>query len=147
MIWIDADALPGKIRELIFRNAVRREVHITLVANRWLQEPESDFIHAKVVGEGDDVADDWIADHCEAGELVVTQDIPLAARAVEKGCKVITPHGRELTEANVTEALSFRDFSAELREMGVQTGGAAPFSEKDVQNFANALDRWITKNS
>lgn len=147
MIWIDADALPGVIRDILYRAAAKREVHITLVANRWLQEPDSEFIASKVVSQGADVADDWIVENCEAGDLVITADIPLAARVVEKDCKVLTPRGKELTEANVSEALSFRDFATELRDMGVQTGGAAPFAQKDTQNFANALDRWITKNT
>lgn len=145
MIWIDADALPNAIKEILFRAAVKREQPITLVANRWLEEPKSDFIDAKVVSQGDDKADDWIVEQCEEGDLVITADIPLAARVVEKDCKVLTPRGRELDEKNVSEALSFRDFGHELRELGIPTGGAAPFSQKDTQNFANALDRWITK--
>ena len=145
-IWIDADALPGLIKDVLFRAANKREVYITLVANRWLQEPPSDYIDAKVVSAGADEADDWIVENCDAGELVITADIPLAARVVERGATVITPRGRELTESNVAEALSLRDFGTELREMGIQTGGAAPFSPKDTQSFSNALDRWITKN-
>lgn len=146
MIWIDADALPGSCREILYRAANKRSVNITLVANRWLEEPKSDYIDAKIVPQGADEADDWIVEQCEDGDFVITADIPLAARVVEKGCKVLTPRGRELDESNVSEALSYRDFGHELREMGIQTGGAPPFSQKDTQKFANALDRWITKN-
>lgn len=146
MIWIDADALPGACREILYRAANKREVHITLVANRWLEEPRSEYIHAKIVPQGADEADDWIVEQCTDGDFVITADIPLAARAVEKGSKVLTPRGRELDASNVSEALSYRDFGHELREMGIQTGGASSFSQKDSQKFANALDRWITKH-
>ncbi len=146
MIWIDADALPGTCREILYRAATRREVQITLVANRWLEEPKSDYIAAKIVPQGADEADDWIVEQCKEGDFVITADIPLADRVVEKGCKVLTPRGRELDGSNVKEALSYRDFGQDLREMGIQTGGASPFSTKDTQKFANALDRWLTKN-
>ncbi len=98
------------------------------------------------VPRGPDSADDHIAEACEAGDLVITADIPLAARAVEKGAMVIRPRGYVLDEENVQEALSMRDFSTELRDVGVSTSGPPPFGPNDRQRFANALDRWVTKN-
>ncbi len=146
-IWVDADALPGVIREVLIRASLKREVDVVMVANTWIRQPKSAWVEVVTVSAGADVADDYIVEHCDAGDLVVTFDIPLAARAVEKKAQVVTPHGKVLDEANVTEALSFRDFSQQLRDVGIQTGGPSAFSDKDKQNFANALDRWITKNT
>lgn len=146
-IWLDADGAPRLIKEILVRASERREVDMVFVANGWLEKPKAARIEVVLVSQGPDVADDHIVEHCEAGDLVVTADIPLAARVVEKGAEVITPHGKPLDEANVREALSFRDFAHELREIGVQTGGPSGFGEKEKRDFANALDRWITRNS
>ncbi|MEZ4462709.1 MAG: YaiI/YqxD family protein [bacterium] len=144
-IWVDADAAPRVVREVLLKAADKREVKTIFVANRWMEDPKSAFATAYVVGQGQDVADDYIAENCVAGDLCITADIPLAARVVDKGGDVITPRGRDLDKDNVTEALSLRDFHDELRNSGVQTGGPAPFDDKAKQLFANALDRWITR--
>jgi uncharacterized protein YaiI (UPF0178 family) len=146
-IWVDADAAPRATREILVRAAVRREVNVVLVANGWLQKPDVARVEVVLVAPGADVADDHIAENIEAGELCITADIPLAARVVEKGARVITPYGKELTAEEVGEALSIREFHAELRDAGVQTGGPPPYNDGAKQKFANAVDRWITKNS
>lgn len=144
-VWVDADALPGAVRELLVRASVRREVRVVFVANQWMPRPNSAWVEIVTVSAGADVADDYIVEQCAEGDLVVTFDIPFAARAVERGATVVTPRGNVLDERNVTEALSFRDFSQELRDVGIQTGGPAAFSDRDKQLFANALDRWLTR--
>ena len=144
-IWVDADALPNVVKELLVRASIRREVDVVLVANRWMPQPKSAWVEVVTVSAGADVADDHIVEQCEPDDLVVTFDIPLAARAVAEGAIVVTPHGVELDESNVSERLSFRDFSQQLRDHGVQTGGPSAFGDREKQAFANALDRWITK--
>jgi len=145
MIWVDADALPRAARAILVRAAMNRGVEVTFVANGWFQKPDAVRVDVVLVAPGADIADDHIVEHIEAGELCITSDIPLAARAVEKGAHVVTPYGRELDERTVGEALSVRDFHTELREMGVQTSGPKPYDEGAKEQFANALDRWITK--
>lgn len=144
-IWVDADALPGAVREILVRASVRRQVEIVLVANRWLEKPKSKWASTVLVGAGADVADDYIAEHCAAGELVITADVPLAARVVEVGAEVITPYGRVMDAENVRELLSLRDFNEELRGNGVMTGGPPPFGNAERQAFANALDKWLAR--
>lgn len=144
-IWVDADATPNAIKEILVKASWKREIDVVFVANRWMEKPKSSRATAVVVSAGADVADDHIVEELEAGDLVISADIPLAARVVEKGGEVLTPYGRELDEENVREALSLRDFQQELRDQGVQAGGPPPFSESHKQAFANALDRWITK--
>lgn len=144
-IWVDADALPGAVREILVRASVRRQVEMVLVANRWLEKPKSRWASTVVVEAGADVADDYIAEHCEAGDLVISSDVPLAARVVEKGAEVITPYGRVMDADNVREALSLRDFHEDLRGSGVMTGGPAPFGNAERQAFANALDKWLSR--
>ena len=145
-IWIDADATPVAVKKILVRASLNRDVDVVLVANRWLRKPRSHRVSTVTVDAGPDVADDYIAEHCQAGDLVITADIPLAARVVEREAEVITPYGRELDEDNVRQALSMRDFKEELRESGVVTGGPPPFGQKQKQDFANALDRWITRS-
>ncbi len=144
-IWVDADAAPRPCKDILYRAAQRRSVTVTLVANQWMQVPGG-RVHFVQVPGGPDVADDYIAERCAPGDLVVTADIPLAARAVEKGATVVTHRGRHLDEDNVREALSVRDFHDGLRDVGVQTGGPAPYDDKVKQRFANTVDRWITSN-
>ncbi|MEM1349042.1 MAG: YaiI/YqxD family protein [Myxococcota bacterium] len=144
-IWVDADGCPNAVKEIVFRAASKRSVEAVLVANRILYTPQSNYISSIVVSQGLDVADDWIAERVEEDDLVITADIPLAARVVERGATGINPRGETYTEENVRERLSVRDFMAELREQGVQTGGAPPFGNKDKQSFANALDRILTR--
>ena len=147
MIWVDNDATPRAVLEVLFRAARKRQVPVMLVANRWSEHPKSRYIGSVVVAAGADVADDYIVEHCDDGHLVVTADIPLAARAVERGATVINPRGRTLTDADVREALSMRDFHQELRDSGVETGGPRPFNQSDLQSFANSLDRWMSRRT
>lgn len=144
-IWVDADACPGVIKEILFRVADRLQIHTTLVANQLLRTPPSSWIRALQVPDGFDVADDEIVARVEAGDVVVTADIPLAAAALEKGGLIITPHGERYTADNIRERLSMRSFMDELRSGGVQTGGPPPFSMADRQAFANALDRLLAQ--
>lgn len=146
-IWVDADALPRAARDILVKAAWKREVDVVFVANGWFEKPDVARVDVVLVAPGEDVADDHIADHIEAGELCITSDIPLAARVVEKGGKVITAYGRELDQENVEQALSIRNANTELREIGVHTSGPKPYDDGAKQQFANALDRWITKNS
>ena len=143
-IWVDADAAPNACKDILVRASRRCEVDVVLVANHWIDKPKAARVTVQGVGLGADAADDYIVEQCEEGDLVVTFDIPLAARAVEQGAVVITPHGKELDESNVRERLSRRNFAHKLREMGVQTGGPSAFGASQKQAFANALDRWLT---
>lgn len=143
-IWVDADAAPRPCKEILFRAAQRRGVDVVLVANGRQTVPGGRVAFVQVPG-GPDVADDYIATRCGEGDLVVTADIPLAARAVDAGAEVVTPRGRELDRETVGEALSVRDFNDELRGLGVMTGGPAPYDDRAKQRFANALDRWIAR--
>lgn len=143
-IWVDADACPGVIRDILFRAAERAQVQVTLVANQWLRTPPSRFIRALQVPGGFDVADSAIVDRVQTGDLVVTQDIPLAARVLEKGAIALNPRGERYTPDNMAERLSMRNFMEELRGAGVQTGGPAAFHARDRQAFANQLDQWLS---
>jgi uncharacterized protein YaiI (UPF0178 family) len=144
-IWVDADACPGAIKEILFRVAERLQIRTTLVANQMLRTPPSPWIHALQVPDGFDVADNEIVARVEPGDVVVTADIPLAASVLEKGGRVITPHGERYTADNIRERLSMRSFMEEMRAGGVNTGGPRPFSMADRQNFANALDRLLAQ--
>lgn len=145
-IWVDADATPGAVKDILTKTSLNRDVDVTLVANHWLQKPKSWRVEVVTVPAGADVADDYIVEHCQSGDLVITADIPLAARVIEKGAEVITAYGRPLDAENVREALSMRDFNEELRNLGVMTGGPPPFGNEQKQAFANALDRFITRH-
>ncbi len=142
-IWVDADACPGPVKEILFRAAERAQVQVTLIANQWLRTPSSRYIRALQVQGGFDVADDAIAERARTGDLVVTQDIPLAARVLANGAQAINPRGDRYTADNIAERLSMRNFMDELRGAGVQTGGPAAFNARDRQAFANQLDRWL----
>jgi hypothetical protein len=144
-IWIDGDAAPKDCKSVVFKASARRGVDVVIVANRWQQIPKSSRIRFVQVGAGMDVADDYIVAECEAGDLIITADIPLAAEVVEKGGVVIDPRGKELDASNVRQALAMRDFATELRAGGMTMGGPPAYAAKDKQRFANALDRWITK--
>ena len=145
-IWVDHDATPGMILEILYRVAQRRQVRVVFVANRWHQHPKSPWIEGIAVADGADVADDYIVERCGPGQLVVTADIPLSARAVEQGALVLNHRGKLLTAAEVREVLSLRDFHQGLRDAGVETGGPRAYASSDRQAFANALDRWLAKN-
>lgn len=144
-VWVDADACPGPIKEIVFRAAERARVQVTLVANQWLRTPPSRFVRALQVQGGYDAADDAIAERARAGDLVITQDIPLAARVIAGGAQAIDPRGERYTADNIAERLSMRNFMDELRGAGVQTGGPAAFHARDRQAFASRLDRWLAR--
>lgn len=142
-IWVDADACPAVIKDILYRAAERARVLLTLVANRPLRTPRSEFVRSIRVGHGFDVADRRIAELVEPGDLVVTADIPLAAEVVEKRGIALNPRGELYTEENVAEALAYRNLMDELRSSGMETGGPASFSKSDRQAFANQLDRLL----
>jgi uncharacterized protein len=144
-IWIDADACPKAVKEILYRVAERTEISVTLVANSRLNLPHSSFIHLIQVKSGADIADDEIADKCEVGDLVITADIPLAARVVKKGAQALDPRGTIYDKNNIGQVLSIRNFMDELRGSGVETGGPSGFGQKEKFNFANALDKLIAQ--
>lgn len=144
-IWVDADACPNPIKEILFRAAERKSVPLTLVANQPIATPPSRIIRSVRVSAGFDVADNHIAEHAEPGDLVITADIPLAAAVVAKGCTALNPRGEQYTAENVRERLNMRDFMDTLRGSGVDTGGPAAFGQRDRQAFANALDRLLAR--
>jgi len=145
-LWIDADAAPRDVKEIVYRTARRLKIETILVANQPLSTPlDHPFVSAVRVQGGPDVADIYIADKAEPGDVAVTADIPLAARLVEKGIAVLDPRGHEQTEENVGERLAVRDFMDDLRGAGVQTFGPRPYGPKDRQAFAAALDRVLTR--
>jgi uncharacterized protein len=144
-IWVDADACPGVIKEIIFRAAERRQIQTTLVANQMLRTPPSKYIRAIQVSSGFDVADAHIVDQLAPGDLVITADIPLAALVIERGAHALNPRGELYTTATIRERLNMRDFMEGLRAAGIETGGPAPFSQTDRQAFGNQLDRFLAK--
>ncbi|MDR3445686.1 MULTISPECIES: YaiI/YqxD family protein [unclassified Dyella] len=144
-IWVDADACPAPIKEVLFRAAEREQVHVTLVANQWLRTPPSRFVRAIQVPGGFDVADNEIVERVVAGDLVVTQDIPLASAVIAKGALAVHPRGELYTPDTIAQRLSMRNFMDELRGAGVDTGGPAAFHARDKQAFANQLDRWLVQ--
>lgn len=146
ILWIDADAAPRDVKEIVFRAALRLELTTVLVANARMPTPANNpFVEAVRVSGGPDEADDHIAAEASHGDLAVTADIPLAARLVEKGVVTLDPRGEVYTEANVRERLSIRDFMQGLRDTGVETGGPAAYGQREKQAFANALDRTLTR--
>jgi len=145
-IWIDADAAPNDVKEIVFRASARLELETALVANQRLSTPANNpLVTSVIVAGGPDVADQHIINHADEGDLAITADIPLAAALVEKNVLVLDPRGELFTEANIGERLSVRDFMDSLRSTGVQTGGPRPYGQQDKQNFANALDRLLTR--
>ncbi|MEX2531872.1 MAG: YaiI/YqxD family protein [Gemmatimonadota bacterium] len=146
-VWIDADASPRDVKEIVFRAAKRLELEAILVANQRLYVPPGNpFVRAERVEGGPDVADLHIVENASPGDLAITADIPLAAALVEKGVQVIDPRGEEFTEENVGERLSIRDFMDGLRSSGVETGGPSAYGRKEKQAFASALDRVLTRS-
>jgi len=145
-IWVDADACPVVIKKILFRAADRTGVQLTLVANQAVQTPSSDNINSLQVPRGFDVADDEIVKRLEAGDLVITSDIPLAAEVIDKGGHALSPRGEMHTTENIGARLNMRDFLDTMRSSGVEMGGGpAAFSQRDKQTFANELDRFLTK--
>ena len=144
-IWVDADACPRAVKDVIYRAARRTQIATTFVANQMLLTPPSPYIKALQVPAGMDVADNEIVLRLAAEDLVITADIPLAAQVVERGAVALNPRGEWYTCENVRALLSMRDFMQHLRDSGTQTGGPAALSVRDVQSFANALDAWLAK--
>ena len=142
-IWIDADACPKPIKELLYRAAERKMIILTLVANRSLGHPQSRWIRSIRVSAGADVADQEIIRLLEAGDLVVTADIPLAAETISQSGHALDPRGDFFSEDNIRERLSVRNFMDDLRSNGIETGGPTAYSAKDKQKFANELDRFL----
>jgi uncharacterized protein len=145
-IWVDADACPKPVKEILFRAADRVGLPVVLVANQALQVPPSEWIRSVQVAAGFDVADDYIVQQANEGDLVVTADIPLAAEVIDKGCLVVTPRGERYTEDNIKQRLTMRDFLDTMRGSGLDTGGPPAFSQTDRQAFANQLDRLLAAN-
>ena len=144
-IWVDADACPNVIKEILFRAAQRLEVEVILVANQFIKTPRSQYIRSVQVPGGFDVADNYIVQQLQAGDLVITADIPLAAEAIGKGGHVIDPRGEQYTPDNIRQRLSIRDMMEQLRSSGQITGGPPPLDQTNRQQFANALDRLLAK--
>lgn len=144
-IYVDADACPRAIKDILFRAAQRVQLPLTLVANHALQVPPSPLIKAVQVSTGFDVADNYIAQRCEPGDLVITQDIPLAAEVIEKGATAINPRGATYTPENIRQRLAMRNFMEEMRSTGQVSGGPPPLDNSDKQTFANALDRLLAQ--
>jgi uncharacterized protein len=144
-IWIDADACPRIIKDIVFRASERLQTEVVLVANMGLTKHHTPLVTSVVVSEGPDIADKYIAEHASPNDLVITADIPLAARIVENGGVALDPRGELYTEDNVGERLSYRDLMQELRAGGLVQGGPAQFGLADRQRFASALDRTLTR--
>ena len=144
-IWVDADACPASIKEILYRAAERAGVELVLVANRPLRTPRSDRIRTIRVPGGFDVADRKIVEMVEPGDLAITADIPLAAEIVERGALALNPRGVLYTEENVGECLALRNHADQLRSIGVETGGPAALSKADRREFANHLDRILAR--
>ncbi|AYF45742.1 PIN domain protein, PF02639 family [Halobacteriovorax sp. BALOs_7] len=144
-IWVDADACPKVIKEILFKTSIRLQIPLILVANSYMNIPHHELISFVKVDSGDDVADMYIAEHVEVNDLVITADIPLAAEVVGRGTLAINPRGELYDEENIGERLSMRDFMKELRDGGVVTGGPDSFNAKDKQNFANSLNKILSK--
>jgi hypothetical protein len=145
-LWIDADAAPRDVKEIVYRTARRLQLETVLVANQRLSTPlDHPYVTTVRVEGGPDIADRYIAEHAEPGDVAVTADIPLAARLVEKRVTVLDPRGEQYSEENVGERLAVRDFMDDLRGAGLATGGPRPYGPKDRQSFAAALDRVLTR--
>ncbi|HTH44891.1 MAG TPA: YaiI/YqxD family protein [Oxalicibacterium sp.] len=146
-IWVDADACPNVIKDVLFRVADRLQIQVTLVANKLLRTPPSRFIKAIQVPAGFDVADQEIVRLAQAGDLVITGDIPLAADVLKKQAYALNPRGEFYTNDNIEQFLTMRSFMDQLRSSGVDTGGPASFSQSDIRQFANQLDRHLARHA
>ena len=144
-IWVDADACPNVIKDILFRAAERKQIALTLVANQFLRTPASKFITSVQVSGGFDVADSYIVEQLQAEDLVITADIPLAAAVVARNAHALNPRGELYSQENIKERLAMRDLMEELRSAGQVSGGTAVFGVRDKQDFANALDRLLAK--
>jgi uncharacterized protein YaiI (UPF0178 family) len=145
-IWVDADACPKVIKEILFRAATRTETALILVSNHELSAPPSPFISKMQVPQGFDVADKKIIENIQAGDLVITADIPLADAVINKEGIALNPRGERYSKSNIKERLALRNFSTDLRSTGVRTGGPATLSKREIHHFANALDNILNAN-
>ena len=145
-IYVDADAVPRDIKDLLFRAATRTKIPVTFIANQYMQLPESELFDMIQVAAGPDVADERIVDLVNAGDLVITADIPLAAAVVDKGAQGLSPRGDLFTDRNIGQRLAMRDLMTDLRNNdGIETGGPPPLNQKDCHAFANELDRFLAR--
>lgn len=144
-IWVDADACPAVLKEVLFRTGKRLGLEIILVANQSMHAPNSTFVRVVTVRDGANLADDWIVEQMQVGDVVVTSDVPLAARVVERSGIAIGTRGEIFDDSSVHSRLATRNVMEHLRSAGIDTHGPRPLSQKDVQNFANALDRTLTR--
>lgn len=144
-IWVDADACPKVTKEILFRLADRTQTDVVFIANQFLRLPSSPFIQFVMVEQGSDIADDRIVEECQAGDLVITADIPLAARVLEKEAAALDPRGTMYSKSNIGQKLSMRDFMDSLRGSGIETGGQKSISQRERTDFANALDRFMAR--
>lgn len=143
-IWVDADACPVVIKTILFKAANRAQLPLVLVANQYISIPSSKFIQSIQVPKGFDVADHEIVQRCQANDLVITSDIPLADEVITKGTLALSPRGELFTKENIKSRLNMRDFFETMRASGIQSGGPSALNNQDKQAFANALDRWLT---
>lgn len=146
-IWVDADACPVVIKEIVFRAAERTQTEVTLVANQFVKTPPSKYITSMQVMAGFDVADNEIVKRVEAGDLVITSDIPLADEVITKGGHALSPRGELFTKENIKSRLNVRDFMDTLRGSGIQTGGPSALSQSDRKIFGGHLDKWLAKQT
>lgn len=146
-IWVDADATPVAVKEILFRAADRTKTETIFVANQFVNVPPSPFIKRMQVSSGFDVADDYIVQQCQPNDLVITADIPLASEVIDKKAIALNPRGELYTPENIRQRLNIRDFMDTMRASGVQSGGQAKYSEKDKQQFANSLDKYLAKHA
>lgn len=146
-IWVDADACPGVIKEILFRSAERTCTQLTLVANHNMRIPKSPLIQFNLAAAGFDEADNLIAERVETGDLVITQDIPLAAEVIDKGAIALSPRGELFDANNIRGRLGMRDFMDTMRASGIDTGGPPALNQTDRRNFANHLDRLLTRSA
>lgn len=145
-IWVDADACPVVVREILYRAAKRTQTPVVFVANQFINLPNSPYLSMLQVSQGFDVADDMIVQKAKTHDLVVTSDIPLADEVLDKGALVLTSRGEAYTKENIKARLNIRDFMDTMRASGIQSGGPSALSQADRQAFANALDRILTKS-
>jgi len=145
-IWVDADACPVVIKEILFKASQRTKVPLVLVANHFMRVPSAPQIQFRQVESGFDVADNWIVQHCIEQDLVITADIPLASEVIDKGALALNPRGELYTKSNIKQRLNMRDFMETLRSSGIQTGGPDALNQRDRQAFANQLDRWLARH-
>lgn len=144
-IWVDADACPITIKEMLLRAAKRTGIQVTFVANQTISVPPYPNVRSVRVSSGFDVADNWIVEQAIKGDLVITQDIPLADEIISKGAIAIGPRGEIHTKENIKARLTMRNFMETMRSSGVHSGGPSPLNQQDKQAFANQLDRWLVK--